>query len=411
MKKPIVAEHAKTKIVKSNIFKIAELANKVKKEYDDVIDATVGMLTHEDGRVFKYDAVHELLHTIEDEKYYPYAPINGTLEFTEGIMQWVFGKHLKSIKESMFYKVIPTTGGTAAISNTMYNFNDYNESILIPNYYWPPYENIAHESSLGVETYRMYDENHNFNLKGFKDKAYELAKKQERLFVILNDPCNNPTGLQMGNKNWEKVVEILNEISKEDIPVILVIDIAYIDYQKDGYDASRDFFQHLVNLEDDILTVISFSASKSFSIYGLRLGAQIGLTKNSAIMDEFTRVSEHSVRARFSNVNHPAMTAVARIFNNPEYRQSYLDELRSARQTLEKRAMEFTRIAEREQLEVLPYGGGFFMAIETDNETIFDDLVKERIFVIQFPGLIRIAISSLQFSQMEQLVKALKKYV
>lgn len=411
MKKAIVAQHAKEKVVVSNIFKIAEIANQVKKNFDDVIDATVGMLTHEDGRVFTYSAIDHLLRTLDDKSFYPYAPINGTKNFVDGVMSWVFGEYFSDIQREMFYKVLPTTGGTAAISNTVYNFNDYHQKIVIPNYYWPPYENIAQESNLDVETFLMYDENHNFNIKGFKETAIRIANKQERLFVILNDPCNNPTGLQMGNDNWVKVVDILNEISSNDIPVILLLDIAYIDYQKDGYTKSREIFKHLLNLDEDILTVVSFSASKSFSIYGLRLGAQIGLSKNQKIVDEFTRVGEHTVRARFSNVNHPAMNAVAKVFTEKEYRESFLKELEEAREVLNKRAKEFTRIAERENLDILPYGGGFFIAIETNNENVFDELVKERIFVIQFPGLIRIAISSLQFSQMERLVTVLKKHI
>lgn len=411
MRKSIIANHAKDKVLKNNIFKIADRANKMKKEHDDIIDATLGMLTHENGKVFKYSAIDYLLKNFTDKHYYPYAPFAGTRQFREGVMNWVFGKHLNNIKETFHTKVIPTAGGTGAISNTVYNFNNYNEKILIPNYFWPAYENIADESNVKLEKYDMYDENHDFNIKGFKESAIKLAKEQDKLFVVINDPCNNPTGLELGEENWEKVVMVLNEISSNKVPVVLLLDIAYIDYEKDGYDSSRELFKHIINLHEEILTVISFSASKSFSIYGLRLGAQIGLSKKKKIINEFTRVNEHSLRARFSNVNHPAMRAVGKIFTITKYRESYIKELELARELLKKRADEFTRIAQEENLDILPYGGGFFIAIETNKENIFEKLIEEHIFVIAFPGLIRIAISSLQFSQMEKLVRALKKHV
>ena len=130
MRKSIIANHAKDKVLKNNIFKIADRANKMKKEHDDIIDATLGMLTHENGKVFKYSAIDYLLKNFTDKHYYPYAPFAGTRQFREGVMNWVFGKHLNNIKETFHTKVIPTAGGTGAISNTVYNFNNYNEMFV-----------------------------------------------------------------------------------------------------------------------------------------------------------------------------------------------------------------------------------------------------------------------------------------
>ncbi|MCK7487745.1 MAG: hypothetical protein MZU97_21280 [Bacillus subtilis] len=62
-------------------------------------------------------------------------------------MTWVFGEYADQIRKEFGYQVIPTTGGTAAISNAVYNFNDFGQKILVPNYYWTPYENIAMEAN------------------------------------------------------------------------------------------------------------------------------------------------------------------------------------------------------------------------------------------------------------------------
>jgi len=50
MQRQIVGKHAEQKQLQSNILQISQEAKAMKAKYDDVIDATVGMLHHEDGR-------------------------------------------------------------------------------------------------------------------------------------------------------------------------------------------------------------------------------------------------------------------------------------------------------------------------------------------------------------------------
>ncbi|MCK7487747.1 MAG: hypothetical protein MZU97_21290 [Bacillus subtilis] len=58
----------------------------------------------------------------------------------------------------------------------------------------------------------------------------------------------------------------------------------------------------------------------------------------------------------------------------------------------------------------MPYGGGFFIGIESKNKNLFQSLVNERIFVVPMPGLIRVAISSLRPVEIRRLVETVKKY-
>lgn len=409
--KRIVGKHAEYKKLESNILQISQEAKAAKKKYSDVIDATVGMLHKEEGNVFKYEVVDEVLHGLNDSETYHYAPVRGTKDFTEGVFNWVFGENAEGIRKSFKYSVIPTTGGSGAISNSFYNFNDFNQKVLLPNYYWSPYQNFALEANIDLKTFLMYDDLYKFNIADFKEKALELAKEQGRLCVLINDPSNNPTGLCMTKDDWKEVIATLNQVNRMDIPTILIHDIAYIDYQMKDSKYSREIFEAYLDLDDEVLAIVVFSGSKTFSLYGFRVGAQIGLSKSQEIIDNFLRVGDYSVRARFSSVSQPGMNVIGKIFTNPEYKQRFLDELHIGTSLLKARASLFLQEAEKHDLQILPYCGGFFISVPTKNKNIFKDLVEDHVYVIPMQDIIRIAISSLCMDEIPELVRKIKKHI
>lgn len=409
--KKIVGRHAEHKKLESNILQISQEAKAAKKKFPDVIDATVGMLHKEDGKMFKFSIVDDVLHHLNDAETYHYAPVRGTSDFTEGVFDWVFGENSEMIRKNFKYSVIPTTGGSGAISNSFYNFNDFNQKVLLPNYYWSPYQNFALEANVDLKTFLMYDNDFKFNLVDFKAKAIELAKEQSRLCVLLNDPSNNPTGLCMTKEDWKQVVAILNEVNGTGVPVILIHDIAYIDYQMKDSKYSREIFEAYEDLDEDVLAVVVFSGSKTFSLYGFRVGAQIGLSKSQEVVDNFIRVGDYSVRGRFSSVSQPGMNVIGKIFANPEYKQRFDNEMSQARTLLKDRASLFLDEAQKNDLEILPYCGGFFISVPTKNKNIFQDLVNDRVFVIAMQDIIRVAISSLNINEIPDLVKKIKKHI
>lgn len=411
MQKSILGKHAQYKKLESNILQISQDAKAMKKKYDDVIDATVGMLHHEEGNVFKFKTVENALYHLSDPETYHYAPVRGTETFRESVFDWVFGKHADTLREQFHYSIIPTTGGSAAVSNTFYNFNDFHQKVLLPNIYWSPYNNFALEANIELKTFLMYDDQYKFNLESFKEEAFKLAKEQGRLVLLLNDPCNNPTGLCMTMDDWRFVIKTLNEINNTDVPVVLIHDIAYIDYQMVPTELSRDIFSTYTELNEDILVVVVFSGSKTFSLYGFRVGAQIGLSKSQKAIEDFTRVGDYSVRGRFSSVSQPGMNVIQHIFTSEKNKQDFEEELQIGRKLLKDRATLFVQEAKKNDLVTYPYCGGFFISVPTKNRNIFKDLVEDHVFVIQMQGLIRVAISSLPMKDIPELVKKIKKHI
>lgn len=102
-------------------------------------------------------------------------------------------------------------------------------------------------------------------------------KKQDRLVIIINDPCHNPTGYSLSRKEWSDVIEFLNVCSQTH-SVVLLNDIAYIDYSY-RQEKAKEYFEVFDQISDNIVVVIAFSLSKSMTSYGLRCGAALLLAK------------------------------------------------------------------------------------------------------------------------------------
>jgi len=100
-----------------------------------------------------------------------------------------------------------------------------------------------------------------------------------------------------------------------------------------------------------------------------------------------------------------------KIFNDPILYKGFNEELEIGRKILKDRASLFLEEAEKQDLEILPYCGGFFISVPTKNKNIFEDLKNDRVFVIAMQDIIRIAISSLPKADIPELVRKVKKHI
>ena len=105
------------------------------------------------------------------------------------------------------------------------------------------------------------------------------------------------------------------------------------------------------------------------------------------------------------------MSVIEKIFSDQEYKQRFESELVIGRKLLQDRAKLFMEAAEENNLQTLPYKGGFFISILTENKNIFRDLVNDRVFIIPMRGLVRVALSALNIKDIPELVKKIKKHI
>lgn len=378
---------------KDKIFGISRLAKAAiaRDGKENVINATIGALLDDNGDLIVLSSVVDILHNMSPADFAEYAPIAGTAEFLDVIGQAAFGNHMPD----GYMEACATPGGTGTIRNTIANYSRPGDKVLTSNWHWSPYQVIASEIGRSVTTYKMFDEDDNFNFRGFEEKISELLKEQDQLVILFNAPAHNPTGFSPSDSDWDRIIEILKRCAADGKRITFFLDIAYIDFAGDS-DKAREFLPKFGRLPENILTICGFSASKGFTLYGMRTGAMLCITPNKEIAEEFKRVTAFSSRGSWSNCSRAGQTTIARIFNDEILLKKVFDERKQYEILLKDRCDAFRKAAAEANLKTCPFNGGFFVTVPCDNDDDVNALLcDQNIFGIAIGGGIRIAVAAI----------------
>jgi aspartate aminotransferase/aromatic-amino-acid transaminase len=226
--------------------------------------------------------------------------------------------------------------------------------------------------------------------------------------MVINDPCQNPTGYSLTEEEWIQLISYLNEVS-ETAPVVLINDIAYIDYSYQP-EKSRNFLSAYNGFSDKVMACIAFSCSKTMTSYGLRCGAAILLTQQEKDLLEVETVMEKTARATWSNIPNAAMENFVWVVT--EGKEPYLEEKQYYVDLLKQRSDIFLTEAKACGLPIYPYREGFFITVKVDNndrvERIHEELMNRHIYTVTVKKGIRFAICSLPVKKIYGLAEKVK---
>ena len=356
---------------------------------EKVVNATIGALLDDDGELIVLSSVNDVFKNLSPKEFAEYAPISGTPEFKKAVKQ----DALRGYEPKGFVEASATPGGTGAIRNTIANYTDRGDSVLVADWYWSPYGTIAAEQGRSVETFAFFNDERKFNADDFKVKAESLLSKQQRLVVILNTPAHNPTGYSLTTEDWNNVKTVLEALPTEK-KITLLVDVAYIDFAGDEVEY-RSFLPILEDMPENVLTLISHSLSKAYTLYGMRCGALICLAKTEEIAEEFKRVCEFSSRASWSNCARAPQVILSKIYSDPELKAKVFEERQGYREMLLRRGRAFEKAAAECGLEMVPFDAGFFASIPCSNpDEIASRLEKEGIFLVPLAKGLRVSVAS-----------------
>lgn len=389
-----------------NVFAIVRKAADAKAKYgkENVIDATIGSLYNEEGTLVAFDSVFENYNAIENTKKAKYAAsFNGNADFREQVYTWV----VQNADVKLAHTVVATPGGSGAVSSTFIDVLDENETVIVPEIAWGSYKLMASMNNIEVKTYSLFEEDH-FNVKDVEKVCKEVMAKQGKVLLVINDPCHNPTGYTLTKDEWKQVVACLNELSKEG-PVVLLNDIAYIDYAYD-FEHSRDYLETFNALSDNVVVVVAFSCSKTLTSYGLRCGAALLLGKNKDAVREIEIVMEKTARATWSNIPNAAMDNF--VYVTTTGREAFDKEKGSYVSLMKQRSEIFLQEADACGLAYYPYKEGFFVTLKIEDKKLLDayheTLMANNIFTVKVNKGIRVAICSLSVKNSYGLAKKMK---
>ena len=399
-----IKESADKNPIVDTVFAIVRKANAAKEEFgaENVIDATLGSLYSEDGNLVAMNSVFTSFDEVTPKQKAGYAAgFLGNSDFRTLCTQWtVGGTNLAS-------SVVATPGGTGAVSLGMGEFLETGETVVIPDIAWTSYAIMAQDKQLKAVKYSMFDENDNFNLADIKEKVGALKGKQNRIVLIVNDPCHNPTGYSMTDAEWKELIAFLNEVG-ETTPCIILNDIAYIDYSY-NLAHSRDYMKNYEAMSENVMAVIAMSCSKTLTSYGMRCGAAVITAKSAESVKLAEVVFEKSARALWSNVNNGAMHNFCNVMRN--HYDEFMAEKAEYISLLKQRSDIFMQEAAECGLALYPYKEGFFITVKVDNairQQYHDALMENNIFTVQVDKGIRVAVCSLPVSKSKGLAQKMK---
>lgn len=372
---------------------------------EHVIDATIGSLYNEEGTIVAFDSVFQPYDNIAKETKAAYAgSFVGNDSFRKQVYEWIVGGSGCTLAHS----VIATPGGTGAVALTVQEILDDGETLILPEIAWGSYKLMATMDNLKTKTYSLFEGDH-FNLSSFKETCLEVMKTQDKLLMIINDPCHNPTGYSLSMEEWKEVVDFLNECSKQ-VPVVLLNDIAYIDYAYD-LEHCKDYLKTFNNFTNNVMVVIAFSCSKSLTSYGLRCGAAIIMAQTQSSVRDVEIVFEKAARATWSNVANAPMDNFTYV--TTENLSAFLSEKAEYIDLLKERSDLFIQEATTYGLAYYPYKEGFFVTVKIEDNSIRDNfheaLMNEHIYTVKVNKGIRVAVCSLNIAHCRGLAKRMKE--
>ena len=392
--------------IEDTVFAVVSKAKQAKEEIgsEKVVDATIGSLYNENEVIVAFNSVFNNYDAISKEIKAAYASsFTGNPEFREQVANWTIGQADVKLASS----VIATPGGTGAVSMTFSDILEEGETVIIPDIAWGSYALMATDKQLKSKTYQMFDGN-SFNIESLKETVLSVIDQQNRICIVINDPCHNPTGYTMTQKEWEEVISFMNECSKK-VPCVILNDIAYIDYSYD-LNNSRKYMETFNKISDNVMVVVAFSCSKTMTSYGLRCGAAILLAQSADLVRQSEIVFEKSARSIWSNIPNAAMKNFSDV--TTKYYSAFMLEKSKYIDLLEARSAIFLSEARLCNLPLYPYKEGFFITIKIeDNEKrnrFHDALIKEYIFTVKVNKGIRVAICSLSVEKSKGLALRLK---
>jgi len=391
------------------IFALNREATLRRQKGESIVNATVGALLDDDGKLAILPTAARAVHEVPSVEWATYAPIAGTPEFLRAVIEDLLGGE-PALKRTAV--AVATPGGSGALRHAIGNFLEPGDALLTTSWFWGPYQTLCDESDRKLETFETFQSDGGLDVGALDAALGRQLTSQKRALLFLNDPCHNPTGYSMTDDEWRAVVDRVRARASEG-PVTLLVDCAYFLY---GARDPRAFLRHLrplVEAEPRVNLLFAWSASKSFTHYGLRVGALVACVSDEAERGAVEAALSYSSRGTWSNCNRGGLSAITRLLSDPDLARACATERDGFKALLGARVDAFNRHARERGLRFPRYEGGFFV-------TVFDDRPREKAEAMRARGVyvvpqlrkggggaLRVALCSVAERDVARLVDAL----
>ena len=365
------------------------------------INLGVGVYYDDNGKVPLLECVQKAeAKLMEQPTPRTYLPIEGLGAYDKAVQELVFGADSAVIQEKRAVTV-QALGGTGALkigADFLKRFSP-DSQVYISDPSWENHRALFESAGFTVNNYAYYDPaTHGVNFEGM---LASLKAMPEGAVVVLHACCHNPTGAELNADQWGQVIQVVRENK-----LIPFLDMAYQGFG-DGIAEDGAVVRRFTATSGPLL--VSNSFSKSFSLYGERVGA---LSVVAATAEEAARLLsqlKRIVRTNYSNPPTHGGKVVATVLSTPELRQLWEDELAGMRVRIKQMRDELVRkLAEKAP------GSDFEFVREQVGMFSYSGLTKEQVEKLRAESIYavdtgRICVAALNSKNIDRVVDAIAK--
>ncbi|VUZ23858.1 Tyrosine aminotransferase [uncultured Comamonas sp.] len=251
-----------------------------------------------------------------------YLPIDGIVAYDNAVKALVFGADSEPVTSGRVATVqaIGGTGGLKIGADFLKKLSP-DAKVLISDPSWENHRAIFQNAGFEVGTYAYYDAaKRGVNFDGM---LQSLSAAAPGTIAVLHACCHNPTGYDITAAQWDQVIEVVKANN-----LVAFLDMAY---QGFGHGIAEDGAVIGKFVAAGLNIFVSTSFSKSFSLYGERVGA---LSVVASDKEEAARVLSQlkiAIRTNYSNPPTHGGAVVAKVLNTPALRQQWEEELGAMR--------------------------------------------------------------------------------
>lgn len=379
--------------------------------------AIIGAASDDAGKLIVPDVISETAREICSVNIgMDYTPSSGLAELPQALSQEILGSELDSKLKSMGIKraEVSTVGGTNAISVTLQACTTISDQIICHNPHWAGYDSISLAlPRKPILNFEFLDKNQNFNFQSFEEacKTVYEDESSSKLTIMMNTPFDNPLGKDFGLDAWNKIAEILTKFSQKDL--LIILDTAYLDFGVDGKDYNR--LNYLVTLFEKLPKlnlVIAGTVSKSFAMYGARVGVATLLSKDEEKVSKWKDIAGGVIRGTFSNAARFSQELALRVLKDSSKLSAIHEFQNSTSKLLLKRAIFFSGAIKElpEIFEPIKPDGGFFYSLKIQDSNfalrLYNELLAQHVYVpLISDNYLRIPVCGLNEEKLDKLTK------
>ena len=294
-----------------------------------------------------------------------YLPIDGLAAYDSAVRDLVFGadSEIVSAKRAVTVQALGGTGGLKVGADFLKRINPDAE-VWISDPSWENHRALFEGAGFTVKTYPYYDAA--AKAVNFAAMMAALNAARAGTIILLHACCHNPTGYDLTDAQWAEVIAAVR--ARDLVPFL---DIAYQGFAE-GIEPDGTSVRRFAATPGPML--VSSSFSKSFSLYGERVGALSAVGKDAEEAARLLSQLKRVARTNYSNPPTHGGKIVVTVLGNPALRKLWEDELAGMRERIKQ-----MRVKLVESIEARVPGSDFKFIIRQRGMFSYSGLTREQV--------------------------------